>query len=105
MHPLTSSSARRTTVHITVCALALATAFASGEVEGVCSEGGTCQNQAHETFTIGSRLHGNNRIMLGLWQVSGPAWGGSATKEEMVDAMVEHAEAGFNTYDMADIYG
>ncbi|KAJ9699463.1 hypothetical protein PVL29_008177 [Vitis rotundifolia] len=43
------------------------------------------------------------RIVNGMWQTSG-GWG-RIVPDDAVDAMLRYADAGFTTFDMADIYG
>ncbi|KAI3748188.1 hypothetical protein L6452_11110 [Arctium lappa] len=43
------------------------------------------------------------RVVNGMWQTSG-GWG-KIDRENAVDAMLRYADAGFATFDMADIYG
>ncbi|KAJ9540458.1 hypothetical protein OSB04_026964 [Centaurea solstitialis] len=43
------------------------------------------------------------RVVNGMWQTSG-GWG-KIDRENAVDAMLGYADAGFATFDMADIYG
>ncbi|KAL5710691.1 hypothetical protein ACHQM5_021225 [Ranunculus cassubicifolius] len=43
------------------------------------------------------------RVVNGLWQTSG-GWG-RIDRSNAVDAMLRYSDAGFTTYDMADIYG
>lgn len=43
------------------------------------------------------------RVINGMWQTSG-GWG-KIDPNAAVDAMLRHADAGFTTFDMADIYG
>eukprot|EP00250_Pteridium_aquilinum_P006696 c16560_g2_i1 orf=78-1082(+) len=43
------------------------------------------------------------RVINGMWQTSG-GWG-NIDPRAAVDAMLRHADAGFTTFDMADIYG
>jgi len=42
--------------------------------------------------------------LVGMWQVSSSKWG-QYDRTKCVDQMVEYAKKGFNTFDMADIYG
>ncbi|KAI5082214.1 hypothetical protein GOP47_0001957 [Adiantum capillus-veneris] len=44
-----------------------------------------------------------SRVINGMWQTSG-GWG-KIDPHAAVDAMLRHADAGFATFDMADIYG
>lgn len=41
------------------------------------------------------------RVVNGMWQTSG-GWG-KIDRDNAVDAMLKYADAGFNTFDMADI--
>lgn len=41
------------------------------------------------------------RVVNGMWQTSG-GWG-KIDRDNAVDAMLSYADAGFNTFDMADI--
>ncbi|OIW03887.1 hypothetical protein TanjilG_28422 [Lupinus angustifolius] len=43
------------------------------------------------------------RVVNGMWQTSG-GWG-RIEKNNAIDAMLKYADAGFTTFDMADIYG
>ncbi|KAJ7566249.1 hypothetical protein O6H91_02G094300 [Diphasiastrum complanatum] len=43
------------------------------------------------------------RVINGMWQTSG-GWG-SIDRDQAVDAMIRHLDAGFTTFDMADHYG
>ncbi|XP_058773715.1 flagellar radial spoke protein 5-like [Vicia villosa] len=43
------------------------------------------------------------RVVNGMWQTKGE-WG-NIDKDEAVDSMLKYADAGFTTFDMADIYG
>ncbi|BBN16120.1 hypothetical protein MPTK1_7g03590 [Marchantia polymorpha subsp. ruderalis] len=43
------------------------------------------------------------RVINGMWQTSG-GWG-KIDRDLAVDAMIRHVDAGFTTFDMADIYG
>ena len=43
------------------------------------------------------------RILNGMWQVSGGH--GQIDHDSAINQMLEYAENGFNTWDMADIYG
>ncbi|XP_051113597.1 pyridoxal reductase, chloroplastic isoform X2 [Andrographis paniculata] len=43
------------------------------------------------------------RVVNGMWQTSG-GWG-RIDRDNAVDAMLRYADAGLNTFDMADIYG
>ncbi|KAG6543862.1 hypothetical protein Mapa_014702 [Marchantia paleacea] len=43
------------------------------------------------------------RVINGMWQTSG-GWG-RIERDSAVDAMMRHVDAGFTTFDMADIYG
>ncbi|KAL8247228.1 hypothetical protein R6Q59_008444 [Mikania micrantha] len=43
------------------------------------------------------------RVINGMWQTSG-GWG-KIDKDNAVDAMLSYADAGFTSFDMADIYG
>ncbi|EER39519.1 conserved hypothetical protein [Histoplasma capsulatum H143] len=44
------------------------------------------------------------RLMIGLWQLSSPAWG-FASKSKMLSQFQKHVDSGFTAYDMADHYG
>ncbi|CAI5996840.1 unnamed protein product [Closterium sp. NIES-64] len=44
------------------------------------------------------------RVVNGMWQSSSGAWG-QAAPDAVVTAMLQHADAGLTTFDMADIYG
>ncbi|CAI5528419.1 unnamed protein product [Closterium sp. Naga37s-1] len=44
------------------------------------------------------------RVVNGMWQSSSAAWG-QAAPDAVVTAMLQHADAGLTTFDMADIYG
>ncbi|KAG8387517.1 hypothetical protein BUALT_Bualt02G0029300 [Buddleja alternifolia] len=43
------------------------------------------------------------RVVNGMWQTSG-GWG-KIDRDNAVDAMIRYADAGLNTFDLADIYG
>uniref|UniRef100_A0A7N0TL95 NADP-dependent oxidoreductase domain-containing protein n=1 Tax=Kalanchoe fedtschenkoi TaxID=63787 RepID=A0A7N0TL95_KALFE len=43
------------------------------------------------------------RVINGMWQTSGG--GGKIERDSAVDSMLKYADAGLNTFDMADIYG
>ncbi|CAL5200657.1 unnamed protein product [Lathyrus oleraceus] len=43
------------------------------------------------------------RVVNGMWQTKGE-WG-NIDRDEAVDSMLKYADAGFTTFDMADIYG
>jgi aryl-alcohol dehydrogenase-like predicted oxidoreductase len=43
------------------------------------------------------------RVVNGMWQTSG-GWG-KIERDQAVDAMLRHVDAGFTTFDMADHYG
>ncbi|CAH1437858.1 unnamed protein product [Lactuca virosa] len=43
------------------------------------------------------------RVVNGMWQTSG-GWG-KIDRDNAIDAMLKYADAGFSTFDMADIYG
>ncbi|KAJ3681567.1 hypothetical protein LUZ60_016056 [Juncus effusus] len=45
-----------------------------------------------------------SRVVNGMWQTSSSGWG-SFDAHAAVDAMVQYADAGLTTFDMADIYG
>ncbi|KAJ3091549.1 hypothetical protein HK102_000146 [Quaeritorhiza haematococci] len=45
-----------------------------------------------------------NRLLIGMWQLSSPAWG-SASRDSIVADMKKHFDAGYRTFDMADHYG
>jgi aryl-alcohol dehydrogenase-like predicted oxidoreductase len=42
-------------------------------------------------------------VVNGMWQTSG-GWG-KIERDQAVDAMLRHVDAGFTTFDMADHYG
>lgn len=44
------------------------------------------------------------RAVNGMWQTSSAAWG-KVERDQAVEAMVAHFDAGLTTFDMADIYG
>ncbi|KAI8835899.1 NADP-dependent oxidoreductase domain-containing protein [Chytridium lagenaria] len=49
------------------------------------------------TVAIGS-LPAVNRLLIGLWQLSSPAWG-SASKNDIISSMKKHYDAGMRTFD------
>ncbi|EIW74974.1 Aldo keto reductase [Coniophora puteana RWD-64-598 SS2] len=61
---------------------------------------GQTQAHARETFTLGPFTV--PRLWVGLWQLSGNAWG-SASAAKIRQAMARHVELGFNAF--ADHYG
>ncbi|KAI9365397.1 Aldo/keto reductase [Zopfochytrium polystomum] len=58
---------------------------------------------ATATVELGT-LPAANRLLIGMWQLSSPAWG-SAPKAEILASLKRHYDAGYRTFDMADHYG
>ncbi|KAL3718293.1 hypothetical protein ACJRO7_003432 [Eucalyptus globulus] len=79
--------------------------FGSGSGSGVrCYQGQASELESRRvTLKNGGDALDICRVLNGMWQTGG-GWG-RIDRDDAVDAMLRHADAGFSTFDMADHYG
>ncbi|CAM6002581.1 unnamed protein product [Sphagnum balticum] len=99
--PITSSRIQR--ICTTSTRVAVVRSEAAAEVAGTQPAAIDDREQHEAVVQNGSDRLQICRVVNGMWQTSG-GWG-KIERDQAVDAMLRHVDAGFTTFDMADHYG